>query len=407
MTRWRPPLATYRRGMRSGVLARRRLTPVIADRLVAAGLAVWALFDVPWWWRPPGHRGPELAILGISALAALQSVPFLWRRQQPAIVFGAAATALTVKFAAHLNLWSASAAVLTAAYGLGAYGSQAIRRAARVLVVVAVIAAIVTLQAGGGNHSAAVACALLGTALVIGTNTAARQDLATSLARQAHEQERANLAREIHDVVAHQLSAIAVQAGAARFASAANPQAPVAAVVAIEQGARAGLDELNTLVRRLRRTDAADGNGAYRLPDVRPAPQPRLYDVPRLIERARDCGLRAELVIDGQARPLADATELAGYRVVQEGLTNAIRYASGTAATVRLRYSEAGILIEVADEGPAADMGAPMAPAEPAGPGGGAGLAGVSERVRLLGGQFEAGQRQQGFVVRSFLPSNS
>jgi signal transduction histidine kinase len=407
MTRWRSPLATYRRGMRSGGLARRQLTPVTADRLLAAFLAAWALFDVPWWWRPPGHGGPELAILGVTALAAMQSVPFLWRRQHPTIVLAATAAALAVKFAVHLNLWSASAAVLTAAYGLGAHGSQPIRRATRVLVVVAVIAAIVSLQVGGGDHSAAIACALLATALAVGAITAAQRDLAMSLARQAHEQERADLAREIHDVVAHQLSAIAVQAGAARFASAANPQAPVAAVAAIEQGARAGLDELNTLVRRLRRTGAADSNGAYRLPDVQSGPQPRLHDVPSLVERAGECGLRAELVIDGQARPLADATELTGYRVVQEGLTNAIRYASGATATVRLRYSEAGILIEVADEGPAAGMGAHLAPREPAGQGGGSGLAGLSERARLLGGQFEAGQCQQGFVVRAFLPDNS
>lgn len=405
MTRWRGPLETYRRGMRNGALARRRLTPAIEDRLLAAGLAVWALFDVPWWWRPPGHRGSELAILGITALAALQSVPFLWRRQQPAVVLGATAAALAMKFALHLNLWSASAAVLTAAYGLGTHGSQAMRRAARVLVVAAVIAAIVSLQANRGNHSAAIACALLGTALAMGAITAAHRELATSLARHAHEQERADLAREIHDVVAHQLSAIAVQAGAARFASADNPQAAVAAVAAIEQGARDGLDELNTLVRRLRRTDATDSNGANHQPDVEPGPQPGLDDVPSLVERARECGLRAELVIDGQARRLADATELAGYRVVQECLTNAIRHAAGTAATVRLTYSGSGILIEVADEGRAAGAGGHPLPRDAAGQGSGAGLAGLRERARLLGGRFEARHSQQGFVVRAFLPS--
>jgi len=386
-------------------MARRRLTPVMQDRLLAAGLAVWALFDVPWWWRPPGHRGPELAILGITALAALQSAPFLWRRQQPVIVLGATAAALAVKFAVHLNLWSASAAVLVAAYGLGAHGSQATRRAVRVLVVAAAIAATVSLQAGGGDHTAAIACALFGTALAMGAITAAQRELATSLARQAHEHERADLAREIHDVVAHQLSAIAVQAGAARFASVADPEAAVAAVATIERGARDGLDELNTLVWRLRRTDAADWNGAYRERDVQPGPQPTLNDVPSLVERARQCGLRAELIIDGQARPLADETELAGYRVVQECLTNAIRHAGGTAATVRLRYSGDGIGIEVADEGLAAGTDGHPVPSDAAGQGGGAGLAGLSERTRLLGGQFEAGRCQQGFVVRAFLPS--
>ncbi len=302
-----------------------------------------------------------------------------------------AAAALGVKYAAHLNLWSASAAVLAAAYGLGGYGRELARGAARLLAVATVLAAIISLQAFRGSHSAAIACALLGTALVVGEVAACHRDVATSAARHAHEQERAVLAREIHDVVAHQLSAIAVQAGAARFASADDPQLAVVAVAAIEQGARDGLAELNTLVRRLGQNEA----------DQRAAAQPRLADVGALIERARASGLRAELLVDGTARPLADAVELAGYRVVQESLTNAIRHAGGTAATVRLHYRGDGITIEVADDGPASLTDPPAAP------GGGAGLAGLSERARLLGGQLEAGREQRGFIVRAFLPCGS
>ncbi len=368
-----------------------RLTPAAADRLIAASLAIWALFDVPWWWRPPGHGGTNLAIAGIVALAALQSVPFVWRRQQPALVLALTAAALGVKFAAHLNLWSASAAVLTAAYGLGAYGSRTLRMAARVLVAAAVIAAIVTLQAIGGNHTAAIACALFATALAVGEIMAAHRDLVTSLARQAHDEELANLAREVHDVVAHQLSAIAVQAGAARFAAAGDPQAAVTAIGTIERGAREGLDELNALVRRMHGMPGADDE---------PGAHPTLHDVPGLIARARHAGLRAELTIDGEARPLAGDVELAGYRVVQESLTNAIRYAAGATAAVRLRYSPTGLLVEVADDGPVGLGACPAA-------GGGAGLAGLRERARLLGGHFEAGRCEQGFVVRAFLPSAS
>jgi signal transduction histidine kinase len=379
------PDGTYRQGM-SRALAR-RLTPAAADRVIAGGLAIWALFDVPWWWRPPGHGGPNLVIAGLVALAALQSVPFLWRRQQPALVLALTAAALGVKFGVHLNLWSASAAVLTAAYGVGAYGSRTLRLAARVLVALSVVAAIVTLQAIDGNHTVAIACALFATALAVGEITAAHRELVTSLARQAHDEELAVLAREVHDVVAHQLSAIAVQAGAARFAAADDPGAAVTAIASIEQGAREGLDELNALVRRMRPADE-------------PGRHPRLRDVPGLISRARQAGLRAELTVDGDARALADDVELAGYRVVQEGLTNAIRYAPGTTASVRLRYSGAGILVEVTDDG-SADVDTH------AGPGGGAGLSGLRERARLLGGQFEAGPSQPGFAVRAFLPSPS
>ena len=400
----------------------RHLTPAAADRLVAAGLALWALFDVPWWWRPPGHGGSNLTIAGMVALAAAQSVPFLWRRQLPPVVLGVTAAALAVKFALHLNLWSASAAVLTAAYGLGAYGTRTLRMAVRVLVALAVLAAIITLQAIEGNHTTAIGCALFATALAVGEITAARRDLVTSLARQAYDEERASLARDVHDVVAHQLSAIAVQAGAARLAAADDPRAAVTAIATIEQGAREGLDELNALVRRMRQTETVSEADRGRQAGGLPSSQPRLHDVPALVERARQTGLRAEFTVDGEARPLTDAIELAGYRVVQEGLTNAIRHAAGSVATVLLRYSETGVLIEVTDDGPAdAGGGSGSGNGERAAAagggatggvatggvatGGGAGLAGLGERARLLGGEFEAARCHHGFVVRAFLPS--
>jgi signal transduction histidine kinase len=320
-------------------------------------------------------------------LAVAQSVPFLWRRRMPAAVLVLAAASLTVKYAAHLNIWSASVAVLAAAYGLGAYGSHAIRQIARLLTVVVVIAALVTLQTANGSHSAAVACALLATALVLGEVTSSHRDIATVSAQHAHDMERASLARELHDVVAHQLSAIAVQAGAARLASAGNPQAASEAIAAIEQEARNGLTELNKLVRGMRRLGTADLD------------LPRLGDLPELVQRASHAGLRAELRVDGEPRRLATAIELAGYRVVQESLTNAIRYAPGAAATVHLGYRADGVIVDVVDNGPG------QLTAAPAGHGGGTGLAGLRERARLLGGRLEAGSRPEGgFAVRAFLP---
>src|SRR5262249_49816482 len=161
-------------------------------------------------------------------------------------------------------------------------GSRTIRLAARVLVALAVVAAIITLQAINGNHTAAIACALFATALAVGEITAAHRDLVTSLARQAYDEELAGLAREVHDVVAHQLGGIAGRAGAARFAAADDPGAAVTAMATIEQSAREGLEELNALVRRMRPVDEQRG-------------QPRLRDVPVLISRARQAGLSAEL----------------------------------------------------------------------------------------------------------------
>jgi signal transduction histidine kinase len=376
----------------------RRLRAETTDRLLAAVLLVWALFDVPWWWRPQGHGGSAPVILGVIALAAAQSVPFVWRRQRPAAVLALAGAALAVKYAASLNVWSAGAAVLVAAYGLGAYGSNAVRRTGRALAACALLAVFITLPADNGSHGPAVACALLATALVMGEVTSAHRDTAAAAARHGQDMERARLAREVHDVVAHQLSAIAVQAGAARLAAAGDPQAAPAAVAAIERQARSGLTELNQLVRGLR---PAGDTGL----DM--SPQPRLDDIPGLIERAGGSGLRAGLRVEGQPRPLPAAVELAGYRVVQEGLTNAIRYAAGAAATVHLAYRDDGIMVEVTDDGPGAPAdGGPATAADAAAiQGGGVGLAGLRERARLLGGQLEAGRAaERGFVVRAFLP---
>jgi signal transduction histidine kinase len=370
--------------------SQRRLRAETIDRLLAAVLLAWALFDVPWWWRPPGHGGSAPVILGVIALAAAQSVPFLWRRQQPAAVLALAGAALAVKYATSLNIWSAGAAVLAAAYGLGAYGSNTVRRAGRALAACALLAVFITLPADNGSHDPAIACALLAIALGMGEVTSAHRDTAAAAARHAQDMERARLARELHDVVAHQLSAIAVQAGAARLAAAGDPRASAAAIAAIERQARGGLTELNQLVRELQ--PAGDTR-----PDT--SPQPRLGDIPALIKRAGESGMRAELRVDGEPRPLPAAVELAGYRVVQESLTNAIRYAAGAAATVHLAYRDDGIMVEVTDDGPGAAAGAAAIP------GGGVGLAGLRERARLLGGQLEAGSAaERGFAVRAFLP---
>jgi signal transduction histidine kinase len=370
--------------------SQRRLRAETVDRLLAAVLLAWALFDVPWWWRPPGHGGSPLVILGVIALAAAQSVPFLRRRQQPAAVLALAGAALAVKYAAGLNIWSAGAAVLAAAYGLGAYGSNTVRRAGRALAACALLAVFITLPADNGSHDPAIACALLAIALGMGEVTSAHRDTAAAAARHAQDMERARLARELHDVVAHQLSAIAVQAGAARLAAADDPQASAVAIAAIERQARGGLSELNQLVRELRPGEDT-GPGM--------SPQQRLGDIPSLIKRAGESGLRVELRVDGDPRPLPAAVELAGYRVVQESLTNAIRYAAGAAATVHLAYRDDGIMVAVTDDGPGAAAGAAAIP------GGGVGLAGLRERARLLGGQLEAGSHaERGFAVRAFLP---
>ena len=204
-------------------------TPRRVDLLIAAGLLVWGLPDVPWWWEYPGHAGSTPDVLGSLALTLAMSVPFCWRRVAPVPVLGLAAGVLAVRYGLHRDLTSAFAAVLVGAYGLGAYASP-LRRYARWLGWLSLAAAVVVVVTSNGaankpyggvleGRLAGAPLALLGAAFVLGDAADARRREAAVLVESAHQAERTRIARELHDVVAHQLSAIAVQAGAARIAA--------------------------------------------------------------------------------------------------------------------------------------------------------------------------------------------
>jgi signal transduction histidine kinase len=361
----------------------------LSDWLVAAGLLAWAVPDVPWWWRPPGHSAAAFVVVGYIGLALAQSVPFLWRRRWPASVAGIAAAVLAVKIGFGQTPYSAEAAVAVGAYGLGAYGSNRVRAAARAMTVTSLGAAAVLLFTSHGVRGNALPPALLATALGMGEVSSAHRDSAAANARVAQNAERARFARELHDVIAHQLSAIAVLAGAARVASAGDPSAAAQVVATIEESARHGLIELNRLVGSLLH-DAGDG--------VDRAPQPQLSDLPALAVGARQAGLPVNLEIVGQPKRLSAAVELAGYRIVQESLTNALRHANGAPTRVHVTYAADGLDLRVEDDGP------PAAPARDRFSGG-RGLAGLTERASILGGRFEAGPGpSRGFVVHAWLP---
>jgi signal transduction histidine kinase len=319
-------------------------------------------------------------VVGILVLALAQSVPFLWRRRAPGLVLALAATSLAIRAGGGLRVTSAEAAVLVAAYGCGDFGAPVLRTAARAAAVVSMVAAVVVLLMDPGYHrEAAIFPALLAAAFGAGEAASVRREAAAADVRHAQDAERTRIARELHDVIAHDLSAIAVQAGAARVAGETQPSAPLEAVGVIERAARDALIELNHLVGMLRHD-----------PDDRldRAPQPTLANLPILVERARVAGLPVALRIEGQPRSLAAAAELTAYRIVQEGLTNAIRYADGAAARVDLCYGPAELTVTVEDEGRATDT--------PLTHGGGRGLAGLRERIDLLGGSIEAGVGPQG-----------
>jgi signal transduction histidine kinase len=213
----------------------------------------------------------------------------------------------------------------------------------------------------------------------------AEQEAAT---RQAIEQERARIARELHDVVAHNVSMMVVQAGAARRVLSSTPDEARTALLAVEDSGRATIVELQHLLGLL-----APPGGADESP---PPPQPGLDQVRPLIDRVTTAGLPVKLRVHGPVRPLPPGLDLAAYRVVQEALTNVMKHAGQPATTVTLDYQPGALIVEVADDG------GPV-PADL--PGTGRGLLGLRERVTLYGGELDAGhQPGGGWLVRARIP---
>jgi signal transduction histidine kinase len=203
--------------------------------------------------------------------------------------------------------------------------------------------------------------------------------------REAVVEERARIARELHDVIAHNVSMIVVQAGAERRVLDGASASTHEVLQTIEQIGRGALTEMRRLLGMLR-SDADDAL----------APQPGLGDVPRLVTQVREAGLPVDLRIDGERRELPVGIELSAYRIVQEALTNALKHAGEAHAAVRIRYGDDSLELEIVDDG--AEEANRLA-------GGGHGLVGMRERVALYGGRFDASPNPGGgFVVRAKLP---
>ena len=211
------------------------------------------------------------------------------------------------------------------------------------------------------------------------------------LARAASDEERTRMARELHDVVAHSMSVMVVQAGAARHVLDRSPEQSVAALVTVERTGRETLDELRRLMGVLR----PSGQAA----ELRPAPRSR--DLEALVERARDTGLKVDLRISGDRDALPATTDLTLYRIVQEALTNTLRHAGETHASVEVRCTPTCVVVDVRDTGRAANGGPPAGSVAAEG----FGLIGMRERVQLLGGEFQAGPAPGGgFRVHARIP---
>jgi signal transduction histidine kinase len=207
-------------------------------------------------------------------------------------------------------------------------------------------------------------------------------------ARLAVAEERARIARELHDVVAHSVSVMTVQASGVRRLLLPEQEREREALATVERTGREALAEMRRLLGVLRASDDA--------PDL--APQPGLDDLESLARQMRSSGLPVDVVVEGERRPLAPGVDLSAYRVVQEALTNALKHAREARATVRLSYRSDELQLEISDDG------APTGEAD----GHGHGLHGMRERVAVCGGTLEAGPRSGGgFLVRATLPVES
>ena len=347
--------------------------------------------------------GPaDRALLVNVPLAAATALAMLWRTRAPLV-------ALAVVLAAPVARGGLGGeggdglhylAVLVAVYSVGAYGQRRDGLIAAALLLALVGPGEWEKMADGGGWGE-LAGPVLSMALAFGmgrfVRTRTRQALDAELratqverdrderARTAVLEERARIARELHDIVAHHVSVMVIQAQAGQRLLAPGDGDAREALTTIETTGRDALVELRRLLDVLRRTTDTTGTG----------PQPGLAALPALVETAREAGLPVELRLEGDPVALPAGLDLSAYRIVQEAVTNAMRYAARSRTQVLVRYCPDALELEISDDGPGS--------AAPAGVG--HGLAGMRERASLFGGVLEAGPRAgQGFAVRARLP---
>ena len=343
--------------------------------------------------HPVPHPTAALALVAVACLA------LAWRRRYPVTVLAVSTAAVTVySLLGYVN----GAALIAPVIALYAVATQlsALRAIALGVVTVGALMAATAARnpfgqiSGGGYYL----IPIMGVGVLFGgialTNrrayAASIRDRAEQDARRQVDEERLRIARELHDVVAHTMATINVQAGVAAHVLPTQPEAVAEALQAIKRASKEGLRELRAILNVLRQADDTD--------PVQPAPG--LAQLDALVEGARRAGLPITLAVSGEPFPLPAAVDLAAYRIVQESLTNVIRHAGPADAAVRLRYHRDEIAIDVTDtgHGPSAGPGAVGGTA-------GHGQAGMRERAAAVGGTVQTGPRPGGgYQVTARLP---
>ena len=352
------------------------------------------------------------------ALVLAQTLPLAARRRWPAGCLVAVAAAFAVHQALGFATTFGSMGLYLALYSAGAHQVRFRLGLAGVATAGYVVLAVVLHRLGSPQGAMAYLAFYLALAAVrlVGSGVrrrraeeAERRRLAAELATAA---ERARIARELHDVVTHHVTAMVVQADAAQFLIASAPERATTGMASVSDTGRRALTELRYLLGVLEATGESATTGS--LTDV-PGREgsshgsrgPALGRVGDLVEQARRSGQPVEFSERGERRPRSVDVELAAYRVVQEALTNAMKYATGQPTRVVVRHGEEHVEVGVTTDGPTPAIAPAAVPAtrEP-GPAGGRGLAGLRVRVRMLDGELEAGPRPEGgFEVRATIPS--
>ena len=342
-------------------------------------------------------REPDLAAY---ALVAVYSASPVVRRWTPvvAVFIG---LAVGVAFAAAQYPVALTPVVLLSIYTAAAVLPQ---RRARLLLAAAVVFGVVGATSSPGPTDVGVP-ALIVSAWLLGNYVGSRRRYTTELeeknrlleqarielADRAVTEERLRIARELHDVVAHTMSVVAVHAGTGRMVAEEDPAAAREALVTIETTTRSALMEMRRMLGVLR---GAAGDEPGRL-----APAPGLGDLDALVADVVRSGVTVEVRVEGDRTDVPAGVDLAAYRIVQEALTNVIKHAGRVRASVAVRYTADAVTVEIDDEGPAR-LGAPSAPVAM-----GHGLAGMRERVAMYHGDLDVGPGPiGGFHVAARLP---
>jgi signal transduction histidine kinase len=374
---------------------RLRPAPTRFDVALALGIIVLGQIEI---WVTGTYEGPR-AFTAPAALLA--GAALLWLRSAPPAVV-AVLVALQALTLAHdpapvsHDATSEALPLLVAVFSAGAYARGRAVAASGVMVAAAIVLRTY-LDVGPRGTLSDVLGSPLFFGLVIGgdwlagmavgrrrTTEATAEDSAARRATAAVADERARIARELHDVVAHAISVIVLQAKGGRRVLERDPAQARAAFDAIADAGGEALVEMRRLLEML--SDVED------LPGFEP--QPRLENLELLAEQVRGAGLPVDLKVEGEPVALAPGVDLSAYRIVQEALTNALKHAGPAHATVLVAYDPQALRLEISDDGRG-----------PNGPGGGHGLVGMRERALMLGGRIETGGRDDGgFAVRAVLP---